>query len=71
MWIGHPHMVGWRLAALNAVVVLFAREYSNLMVFCHAAADLHSGTKFEQRKNVDALKTAVAEALQGLVRDDG
>src|SRR5438270_3059952 len=27
MWIGHPHMVGWRLAVLNAVVVPFAREY--------------------------------------------
>ena len=27
MWIGHPHMVGCRLAALNAVVVPFAREY--------------------------------------------
>jgi hypothetical protein len=25
MWVGHPHMVGWPLAVLNAVVVPFAR----------------------------------------------
>src|ERR1700731_1887968 len=27
MRIGHPHMVGWGLAALNVLVVPFAREY--------------------------------------------
>jgi hypothetical protein len=25
MWIGHPDMVGWRLAALNMLVVALAR----------------------------------------------
>jgi hypothetical protein len=24
VWIGHPHMVGWRLAVLNAVLVPLA-----------------------------------------------
>jgi hypothetical protein len=24
MWIGHPHMVGWRLSALNVLVVALA-----------------------------------------------
>src|SRR5580704_2067347 len=32
MWIGHPHMVGCRLATLNAVVVPFAREYRKFPV---------------------------------------
>jgi hypothetical protein len=27
MWIGHPHMVEWRLPVLNADVVPSAREY--------------------------------------------
>jgi hypothetical protein len=24
VWIGHPHMVGWRLAELNVLVVALA-----------------------------------------------
>src|SRR5439155_8210995 len=31
MWVDHPHMVRWRLADLNAVVVALAREYREFL----------------------------------------
>jgi hypothetical protein len=42
----------------------------NLVIFCHTVAEFHGGSKFDQRRNVDTLKSAVANALSDLVRDD-
>jgi hypothetical protein len=41
----------------------------NLLVLCCVVASFHTGSRTEQRKaeNIDALKTAAADALQGLM----
>jgi hypothetical protein len=42
----------------------------NLVVFCDVAAEHHSGSKFDRRRNEDALSTAVGQALGELVHHD-
>jgi hypothetical protein len=41
----------------------------NLLVLCHTVAEHHTGSARDRRRNVGALKNAVANALGGLVGD--